>query len=388
MAIASASAPRRPGNALVERPLSRAADRAGRADFGDFTDEKKARRLPRERRRTRLRQALAMFNGTTASALTVAKLAERFLSPKGTRPDPRTMTDYRRDYTNWVEPWFRPPPANDVDGAPCRNKVDPCASAGCPRSRSRTVTCCCIRCSPTARPVAPPGRAQPPSETEGCQKRTKRPPKGTTVPEFDAIDAARRRNPDARPHPLPKARRAGDGPAAALAVRTWTTMATTCGPPSPACSASTGSAGSSLPRTKRSRSPRSDASSCSPTAAMLRRRVVGKAVGICVHEQPRRPWNQNTFLRDTWPKIIHDAPSTTDTRPHWLRHARRRLRRGRDDAHRNLEAARTPNVSITMGTHGGLIGGAQRVSCEGRADRCPASATLPASRPWSAENWS
>lgn len=61
------------------------------------------------------------------------------------------------------------------------------------------------------------------------------------------------------------------------------------------------------------------------TADMLLRRIAAKGPNDLVFTNRRgRPWNQQTFLRDTWPAILTDAglwsgPRKSPT-PHWLRH--------------------------------------------------------------------
>lgn len=333
-----------------------------------FTDEKKANAFRANVDAHGHVKALAMLNGTTASALTVAELAERFLSAKEPDLTPRTMTDYRRDYTNWVEPWFGHLPADDVDERAVQDWVD--------HMRKR-------RLSPKSiadrhmllHSMFAYGKARsrrlvehnPCLETE-LPKRTKRPPKGTTVPEFDAIlDAARRRNPDAHDLILFLGETGWRwSEAAALAVRdvdddgdnVWATVSRVF----------------RIDGVGRQFVAEDEAKSFAAfrrivmfptTAAMLRRRVVGKAVGDLVFTNSRGgPWNQNTFLRDTWPKIIHDA--ALDDRhptPHWLRHMHVAVCDAAEmtptEISRRLGHS---NVSITMGTYGGLIGGGRSES--------------------------
>lgn len=69
--------------------------------------------------------ALARLNGSDrTTALTVDELAERFLEWKATEVTPRTLADYRRDYANWIKPWFGHRPADGVDELDVQKWVD------------------------------------------------------------------------------------------------------------------------------------------------------------------------------------------------------------------------------------------------------------------------
>jgi integrase len=98
------------------------------------------------------------------------------------------------------------------------------------------------------------------------------------------------------------------------------------------------------------------------SAAVVRRRCVGKRPGDLVFTNSRGTfWNQNTFLRSTWPSIVKDAgvwsgPRKSPT-PHWLRHMHVAV----------LAAAGVPmqeiqrrigheSIQTTINVYGGMIG--------------------------------
>ena len=275
---------------------------------------------------------LAAEQSGEAPGLTVAELWEKFIDWKSRPEDkggltPRTLRDYRRDWANYLEPWFGHRTADLVDEVDVQEWVDHMAKTLAPktvgdrhmllhqaydfgRARSRRL----VEHNPCKETVLP-------------RRGKRKPPKGTTTVEFRAIgQAAARRNEEAADLILFLGETGWRfSEATALDVRdveddgvnVWVDMSRVF----------------RLDEAGRQYIAEDEAKSQAgfrrirmfpATAAMLRRRVIGRGPGDHVFTNMRgRPWNQNTFLRDTWPKIIADAGVATDKRkptPHWLRH--------------------------------------------------------------------
>lgn len=256
--------------------------------------------------------------------LTVGELADKFLEKKAADVTPRTLADYRRDIDNWIRPWFGHRAAESIDEADVQKWVDHMRKKLEPKSVGdrHSLLSAMYRF----------GRARsrrlvdhnPCEETE-LPKAVRKPPKGVTVPEFRALlDAAhRRRNPDAADLILFLGETGWRfSEATALDVRdvedngtdVWVTV-------------------SRVHRLNGSRyvivedAAKTDAAFrrirlLPESAAMVRRRVVGKRPGDLVLTNSRgNPWNQHTFLDDTWPGIVKEAGLVArHPTPHWLRH--------------------------------------------------------------------
>jgi integrase len=259
-----------------------------------------------------------------AGGITVAELAEKYLEWKGRDVTDRTLTDYRRDVTNWILPWLGHKSAEQVDESDVQGWVDHMRTRLAPKSVADRHM--------LLHSMYDFGRAKsrrlvthnPCLETElpARAKRTKR--KGTTVPEFRALLAsAAHRNPDAHDLILYLGEtgwRWSEG--APLDVRdvedyedgVWVDMTRVF----------------RLDKHGRQFIAEGEAKSEAgfrrirmfpETTAMLRRRLVGKRPGDLVFTNSRgRPWNQNTFLRETWPRIEADAGLDRHVTPHMLRH--------------------------------------------------------------------
>lgn len=273
-------------------------------------------------------KALATLAGDPAAAgtgLTVAELAEKFLEWKARDVTDRTVRQYRRDIGNWVLPWFGDRPAELLDEADVQTWVDHMAGRIAPKTVADRHM--------LLHSMYDFGRAKsrklvthnPCLETQ-MPRRKKRPPKGTTVPEYLAILEAAESNPDARDF-IEYMGETGWRPseAAALPARAveqrdgfvWVTVVQTFQIidnrqvliPDEAKSAAAFRRIRLLP----------------DSAATVRRRLVGLGPDDLVFTNSRgRHWNQNTFLRDTWPGILRRAgiyrgPRKSPT-PYWLRH--------------------------------------------------------------------
>ena len=270
-------------------------------------------------------KALAEINGDRPAGITVADLAAQFLGWKVRDVEARTIGGYRRDYANWIDPWFGHRAAESVDEADVQKWVDHMAGRLSPKTVAERHM--------LLHSMFDFGKAKsrrlvshnPCKETD-LPKRTKRPPKGTTVGEFGAILAtAELRNPDARDLILflgETGWRWSEG--AALPVRdvtddgehVWVTVTQVFRKDDHDRQILVADAAKSYAAFRRIRL-------FPASAAMVRCRLVGKGPAELVFTNSRGGhWNQKTFLRETWPRILRDAGLGEDRAPtpHWLRH--------------------------------------------------------------------
>lgn len=298
----------------------------------------------------------------TSAGLTVADLAEQFLDWKGPRVTERTEADYRRDTKNWILPRLGRLDATQVDERDVQRWVDWMEPRLSPKSVGDKHM--------LLGQMFDFGRAKsrrlvdhnPCRETELPKKKKGGTPKGTTAPEFRALLAGAERNPDARDLILYLGETGWRfSEATALAVRdveddgqdVWVTVTRVTRLDGKGKQYVAEDEAKSAAAFRRIRM-------FPDTAAMLRRRVIGKGPGDLVFTNSRgRHWNQNTFLRETWPRIVARAELGDGRRPtpHWLRHMHVAV----------LAAARVPmheiqrrigheNYSTTVGVYGGMIG--------------------------------
>lgn len=69
--------------------------------------------------------ARARLNGTDRTAeFTIDELAERYFEFKAPDVTERTLADYRRDYDNWIKPWFGHRAADHIDETDVQKWVD------------------------------------------------------------------------------------------------------------------------------------------------------------------------------------------------------------------------------------------------------------------------
>ena len=296
--------------------------------------------------------------------MTVAELAARFLDWKARDVTVRTMADYRRDVANWIEPWFGHRVAEVVDEGDVQEWVDHMAAKLAPKSvadrHMLLHSMYQFGKAKTRRLVT----HNPCLETDLPSRGKRKPPKGTTTVEFRAIRAAAQlRNPDAADVILFLGETGWRfSEATALDVRdveddgtdVWVNMTRVF----------------RLDENGRQYIAEDEAKSEAgfrrirmfpDTAAMLRRRVVGRGPGALVFTNSRgRQWNQNTFLRETWPKIIADAGVATEKRrptPHWLRHMHVAVLAAVPvPMHEIQRRIGHEHYSTTVDVYGGLIG--------------------------------
>lgn len=271
-------------------------------------------------------RALKAIAGNQPQGITVTELAEAFLEWKARDVTSRTMIDYRRDVKNWIEPWFGHRAAEHIDETDVQKWVDHMADKLEPKSvadRHMLLNSMYQFGKARSRKLV----THNPCLETALPRRTKRPPKGTTVPVYRAIlAAARERNPDAadlitflgetgwrfsEAAALDVAYVEDDG------VDVWVTVGQVFRIVENRQVLAVDEAKSDAAFRRIRLFPES--------ADVVRRRCLGKRPGDLVFTNSRRTfWNQNTFLRTTWPGILADAELWQGARksptPHWLRH--------------------------------------------------------------------
>lgn len=259
--------------------------------------------------------------------MTVAELADQFLAWKARDVTPRTIAQYRRDVDNWITPWLGDRAAEVVDEGDVQKWVDHMADRLSPKSVADRHM--------VLHSMYEYGRAKSrrlvthnPCLETALPKRKKRPPKGMRVPEVRALlEVAAEHNPAA--HDLIEFM-AETGwrfsEAAALPVGAvelvdgdvWVTVTQTF--------QIIDDRQVLMPNEAKSWAAFRRIRLLPDSAATVKRRIVGKGPADYVFTNSReRHWNQNTFLRDTWPSLLKRAGMWQGSRksptPHWLRHS-------------------------------------------------------------------
>lgn len=300
--------------------------------------------------------------------LTVEQLATQWLAWKG-RPGEvtaRTLADYKRDVTNWVLPWFGHRAAEIVDEKDVQDWVDHMALTLSPKSVADRHM--------LLHSMYDFGKARSrrlvdhnPCEETDLPKAGKRRPKGMTVPAWQAVlEAAHKRNPDA----ADLIRFLGTvgwrfSEAIALPVRcvdnrgkrgVWVDMAQVF--------RVVNNRQVLVPdEAKTYAGFRTVRVLSNDTAAMLLARCKGKGPDDFVFTNSRgNHWNQQTFLRDTWPSILTDAGiwkgAGKSPTPHWLRHMAVAVLAAGGASPQDIQRYVGHNdISTTLGTYGGMLGG-------------------------------
>jgi len=277
-------------------------------------------------------RALKAAGGGQEKGISVAELWRRFIEWKGRPEDkggltPRVLKDYQRDYANWIDPWFGHREADLVDDTEVQDWVDHMTAQLAPKTvadrHALLHGAYAYGIAKTRRLVT----TNPCTETT-LPERAKKPPKGTTVPEFTAIRSAAagaKDNPDAADLILflgetgwrfSEATALTVGSVEDDGIDVWVTVSQV------------------TRRDERGRQYLAEDKAKSyaafrrirmfpETAAMIRRRVVGRGLGELVFTNSRgNQWSQDTWLNKTWPGIVK-AAGLADARrptPHWLRH--------------------------------------------------------------------
>ncbi|MAE64173.1 MAG: hypothetical protein CMJ18_07840 [Phycisphaeraceae bacterium] len=340
--------------------LYRHGNRQTSRTFGDARSAEKFRKLVEAMGPDRALTEL--LTDDQPQGVTVDELAAGYLEWQESRVTQRTLNDYRRDYGNWIKPWFGHRAASSIDEADVQKWVDHMAKTLAPKSVADRHM--------VLHSIFKWGKAKtrrlvddnPCTETE-MPRAAKKPPKGTTVPEWRAmLGAAEDRNPDARDLILFLGSLGWRwSEAAALAVRdieddgeAMHVNVTRVFRVIDNGQVLVEDAAKSWAGFRRVPVPNSEA------RTMLRRRIVGKAPGDYVFTNSRGGyWRQNTFLRNTWPGILEAADlGERKPTPHWLRHmAVAVLAAGGATAIEIQRYIGHEDISTTIGTYGGMIGG-------------------------------
>ncbi|HET7386112.1 MAG TPA: tyrosine-type recombinase/integrase [Nocardioidaceae bacterium] len=309
-------------------------------------------------------KALAVHRGEGPDdRLTVGELWEQFIAHKARGVTERTAVQYRRDYANWIGPWFGHRAAESVDEADVQKLVDHMAARLSPKSVADRHM--------LLHSMFKFGRARsrrlvthnPCEETE-LPRRAKKPPKGTTTREFAAIlDAATRvkANPDAADLILFLGETGWRfSEATALPVRNvtddgtdvWVDVRRVFRIDAHGRQVITEDAAKSEAGFRRIRM-------LPESAAMVRRRIIGKGpADLVLTNRLGNPWNQHTFLRDTWPGIVKAAAlGDREPTPHWLRHMHVAVMAAAGaPMHEIQRRIGHEHYSTTVDVYGGMIG--------------------------------
>ena len=307
-------------------------------------------------------RALAeLMSEAEPEGITVDALADAYLAAKARDVTPRTITDYRRDIDNYVRPTFGHRAADHVDESDVQKWVDQMARTLSPKSVADRHM--------LLHSMYQFGRAKsrrlvtqnPCLETE-MPKRTKKPLKGTRVPEWRAlIRAGQEVNPDAADLILfigSLGWRFSEATALCVdaveddGTHVWVDVVRVFRMIDNR-QVLIDDVAKSEAGLRRCRLP-------SEAAAMVRRRMVGKGPGDFVFTNRRgNHWNQNTFLRNTWPSLLAAAKVGTPTRkptPHWLRHmAVANMARAGIPMHEIQRVIGHEHIETTNGTYGSTI---------------------------------
>lgn len=270
-------------------------------------------------------KAIAALEGDQPAddLLTVDQLAEAFFAWKATSVTARTMRDYRRDYANWIQPWLGHLAADAVDERDVQKLVDHMAARLDPKSvRDRHMILHSMFRYGSARSRMLVDH-NPCKETE-LPARVKKPPKGVTLAEWQALYLeARSSDPDAADLLLFLV---GTGwrwsEAVALMVRNVTDLDDRMIVQMAAVFRRDDRDRQVLVEDKaKSNAGLRVAELSGSVAAMVRRRMVGRGLDDLVFTAASgRPWRQGNFLHRTWRGIVERSGIERRPTPHWLRH--------------------------------------------------------------------
>lgn len=268
-------------------------------------------------------RALAeLSGGARADVLTLDELAARFFDWKAGRVTARTVRDYQRDYANHWRRTLGHKPAESVTASDVQAGVDRMAKTLDAKSvRDRHL----VLHSIYAYACAPSRRLVPvnPCEHTDLPKKKRKPVKGVTLAEWQAIyDEARRSEPDAADLLLfLVATGLRWSEAAALLARNADDRGD-----SMVVYIATVFRRDANDRQVLVEGAKSEAGyravALSPeVAALIRRRLIGKGPDAFVFTTATgRPWRQSNFLARTWRGIIDRTGLERRPTPHWLRH--------------------------------------------------------------------
>ena len=307
--------------------------------------------------------ALARLNGVDrTTGLTVDQLAEKFLEWKATEVTPRTLSDYRRDYDNWIRPWFGHRPADGIDELDVQKWVDHMRKSLDPKTvKGHHVLLGALYRYGVARSRRLVDH-NPCTETQ-LPKLKRKPPRGFTLTEWATFYEANR---DAAPDATDLAL------FLVLTGWRWSEAAAL-----PVGAVEDYGAQMFVTVTQVNRRDAAlkfvvvaDAKNYTSlrrievtpaTAALLRRRVAGKKPRDLVFTNPAgAKWYQQNFLNRTWTNMLERAgmPHEGDGRktPHALRHSHIAMldRAGATMPQMSRRAGHS-NIQTTVNVYGGMI---------------------------------
>ena len=257
-----------------------------------------------------------------ATGPTLRELADQWLTVKARDLTPRAAQDYRRDFDNWIDPFFGDRAAEGITEADVQAWVDRHLA---PRLSPKTVADRHSLLHGIYKWAAARKRALVPHnpclETD-LPKRVKKPPKGLTLGEWYALrDAAYRIDEDAADLILFMASTGWRiGEATALMVvgleddgeRMYATMT------------HVNRKGQGVVAGGKSDAAHRRLRMLPECAAMLRRRIIGRGPNDYVFTNSHSPtglWEPSTFRNRWWRKSVEAAGLTSrKPTPHWLRH--------------------------------------------------------------------
>ena len=307
--------------------------------------------------------ARAHLNGhAQAGGLTVDQLADRYLEWKSPDVTPRTLADYRRDYDNWIRPWFGHRQAAHVDERDVQHWVDHMKKT----LDAKTVKGHHVLLGAIYRYAAARSRRlvehNPCTETQ-LPKPKKKPPRGFTMREWaDFYQGNMRERPDATDLAL------------FLVLTGWRWSEAAALPVGAVEDYDNQMFVAVTQVNRRDESLRfvivSGAKTYDSvrrievtpaTADLIRRRIAGKGSRDLVFTNPDgRRWYQQNFLNRTWTTMLEAAgmPSHGEGRktPHALRHTHvAMLDRAGATMPQISRRAGHSNIQTTVNVYGGMI---------------------------------
>lgn len=295
----------------------------GRQRSTTFTSRKGAERFAKMIDLLGVDRALAELDGgATNDGVTVAELFAQWIDWKERDLTQRAADDYRRDYANWIDPFFGHVPAASIDELAVQEWVDkhlaPKLGAKTVADRHALLHGMFKWASTRKRSLVP---SNPCLETE-LPKRTKTPPKGLTLTEWSALrEAMYAVDTDAADLTLFMA---GTGWRIGEATALLAGSVEDDGRMMHVSMSHVNRKGEGVVAGAKSQAGFRRIRMLPDSAAMLRRRLVGLGPGDLVFTNGHSPsgaWEQSTYRRRWFAKGVeraglgHRAPT-----PHWLRH--------------------------------------------------------------------
>lgn len=291
-----------------------------------FTSAKSAARLKTLMDTLGVERGLVAFAEEVPSRAlgpTLDEVAAQWFDWRERRRDltPRALADYRRDYHNWISPFFGHREAAAVSELDVQTWVDRDLTRLSPKTvadRHALLHGIYAWASQRKRGIVP---ANPCLETD-LPKRVKKPPKGLTLPEWASLkDAFYRIDADAADLALFMASTGWRiGEATGLRVG----AVDDSGPHMYVTVTHVNRKGEGVVEGAKSAAGFRRIRMLDDCAAMLRRRVIGRGVNQLVFTNPHSPleiWEPSTFRKRWWSKAVADAGlADRKPTPHWLRH--------------------------------------------------------------------